>query len=100
MASSAASEEGGGTFRWAAPAPARRRPCGVSFALLAVVLSPALIILDQIIRELFLMSVLIAVGWLGSDWVKGVVSCNFGCYYCACIACVLPWSMVLLLLYQ
>jgi hypothetical protein len=44
-----------------------------SFDLLVVVLSPALIIHDEIIRELlFLMSVLIAVGWLGSDWVNRV----------------------------
>jgi hypothetical protein len=44
---------------------------------------------------------LLLVGWEVTGWTgwKGVVSCNFGCYYCACIACVLPWSM-LLLLYQ
>jgi hypothetical protein len=43
------------------------------------------------------MSVLIAVGWevtVNRGKGEGVVSCNFGCYCRACIACLLPCSML------
>jgi len=47
------------------PAPAREDHVEFCFALLVVVSSPALIILGGHQRELFLMSVLIAVGLVG-----------------------------------